>query len=524
MYFAALPRSLAFDERLEKSRLLAPVFLMLALAAALPIFSVDIPPLADYINHLARMHVIAYVDENPLLSQFYSIDWAIIPNLMMDLIVPPLHRSMDIYLAGKAFLLATFMVTVTGCFALHYALYRHWSPWPLVSFLFLYNNVLLFGLMNYLFGLGVALWGCAAWIALRGRSAIVRGVVSVAFIAVLFVSHLFAVGLYGLGLMCCELWLWQRQRQHLTLKRCVIDCLAFGVPFLMIIPPMLKSPTIGLAGDYVWESSGKLDGLYYIFQNYSDLLDMSLAALMVAALVWAIQSRLLRLHPIGWYLMGIGTVVYMIMPRMLFSSWVADQRLPIALVFMMIGFARFDTANRTGRYALYLFVVLMGITRFASEQLIWQNIDHAYSDFRRSVEHIEPGSKVLVAIADQQSGNEAFNMSLSHAACIAMIERSSLVTTAFSVQGKQVLTVKPEYRDRVDTQDGEPPTASQLVAATAADRSIPQDAYWANWTEQYDYVYILYTDSDPNPAPEYLTSVYEGNRFQLYRIKTGEGE
>jgi hypothetical protein len=43
---------------------------------------------------------------------------------------------------------------------------------------------------------------------------------------------------------------------------------------------------------------------------------------------------------------------------------------------------------------------------------------------------------------------------LVHAACIAMIERSALVTTAFTVQGKQILRVRDEYRDIVDTKDG----------------------------------------------------------------------
>ena len=59
--------------------------------------SIRWPPLADYINHLARMHVIATIDADPDLARFYEIDWQVIPNLMMDLVVPVLERVMNVY-------------------------------------------------------------------------------------------------------------------------------------------------------------------------------------------------------------------------------------------------------------------------------------------------------------------------------------------------------------------------------------------------------------------------------------------
>jgi hypothetical protein len=52
-----------------------------------------------------------------------------------------------------------------------------------------------------------------------------------------------------------------------------------------------------------------------------------------------------------------------------------------------------------------------------------------------------------------------------------MIERSALVTTVFTVAGKQVLHVRPEYRDYVDLHDGTPPLTAQLILA--AERPLP---------------------------------------------------
>ena len=76
------------------------LFLML-LVASIPIWTNPLPPLSDYINHLATAHVIDAIGHYPDLGRFYRIEWQPIPNLMMDLVVPGLHRFMDIYLAAR---------------------------------------------------------------------------------------------------------------------------------------------------------------------------------------------------------------------------------------------------------------------------------------------------------------------------------------------------------------------------------------------------------------------------------------
>ncbi len=124
---------------------------------------------------------------------------------------------------------------------------------------------------------------------------------------------------------------------------------------------------------------------------------------------------------------------------------------------------------------------------------------------------------MFVAYADRASGDDVRDLGLVHAASIATIDRSALVTTIFTVSGKQVLQVKPEYRDFVDSHDGTPPSIAQLlVAAELAPPDTPE--YWANWTK-FDYLYLLFTEDEaPNPDPTRLKLVADGDRFQLYRI------
>ena len=43
--------------------------------------------------------------------------------------------------------------------------------------------------------------------------------------------------------------------------------------------------------------------------------------------------------------------------------------------------------------------------------------------------------------------------------------------------------------------------------------------YWTNWSGKFDYLYVLYTnDASPNPASEQLTLLYQGPRFQLFKV------
>jgi hypothetical protein len=124
------------------------LFLVCTLLISIPIWTHPLPPVSDYINHLARMYVIATVHKNPLLANFYEIDWKIIPNLTMDLIVPVLARGVNIYLAGQIFMVVMFAVIISGTLALNRMLIGRWSLFPLVAFPLLYNYVFLVGLMN----------------------------------------------------------------------------------------------------------------------------------------------------------------------------------------------------------------------------------------------------------------------------------------------------------------------------------------------------------------------------------------
>jgi len=492
------------------------LFAAFMLLISIPIWTHPLPPLSDYVNHLARMDVIATISHNPQLARFYEIDWTVIPNLTMDLIVPLLARVMNIYLAGQVFIVAMFALIISGCLALNRALIGRWSVFPLFAFPLLYNYVFLVGLMNYIFGIGVALWALAGWVSLRERAWPARIALSTACVPLLFFCHLSALGIYGIGVLSFELArLWQRRREPWPTR--IVDFVASGLPFLAAAPLLTMSPTMNLVGATYWDQRGKMDGLMYVVSNYSDIVAFLILVTMVAGIVWAVRHRVLRFHPVVFALLIVGAAVYFALPRIMFDTYMTDQRVPLGVVFMLFACGDLELRRRLVRRAALVVLTVLITARLIEIDYNWSQLSDSTSEFRSSVRRIVPGSKVFVAYTDRSLGEDVRDLGLVHAACIATIERSALVTTVFTVAGKQVLHVRPEFRDYADLRDGTPPAVAQLIQAV--NHPLPwMPAFWLNWTK-FDYLYLLFTEDEaPNPDPSRLKLVADGDRFQLYKI------
>jgi hypothetical protein len=229
-------------------------------------------------------------------------------------------------------------------------------------------------------------------------------------------------------------------------------------------------------------------------------------------------SRVLSFHVFGWMLLAIGMVVYLALPRIAFDTYMADQRLPISLAFMLIACGHLDIGGTFVRRTFATIFVAVLALRIFEVQAEWNEAARTSNSFYAAMQQIERGSKILVAYADPEADDESHNQILVHAACLAIIERSSLVTTAFTVVGKHILRARSDYRDLVDTEDGTPPSVNQLLEV-AANPEMEANAYWGDWTADYDYVYFLFTGPDhQNPHPLHLATRYVGERFVLYRV------
>jgi hypothetical protein len=510
-------------EKKEQLQLVISGFVLLFVAAAFPLFLVKIPALGDYLTHLAGARAIASISTDPLIAKFYAVRWDIVPNLAMDILVPFLAKYMDIYLAGKVFVFLTMGLILTGVFAVDHAIYGRFSPAPLVVFLFIYNFVFLLGLLNYLFGLGVGLWGVAMWIRLRGRSPLLRAGVSLGFVLVLFVCHLYAVGLYGLTLLCFEAWMLS-QRGIQETRRVVVDAAAFGAPFLVALILLMASPTSEWAADNAWNwHLRKLWlGIAWMVELYYPPLDWIIGIGVVGAALWALWRGILKIHPVGWIVLFAGVVVYFSMPAVLFGGWGAQYRLPIAILFIMIGFTRWQFSSPAARLTFVVVVTGLSLLRFAVVGATWIAIDQEYAELRHSFEQIRPGSTAMASRARDPSFPFNRAWPLNYAECLALIDRSAFVPNVFTHRGRQALMTRSAYQHIDSDKFIFPPMVNEvLLAATEPSVRSATDTYWAHWDEQFDYLIVLYTAADDNSnyMPERLSLLYQGNAFQLYKVK-----
>src|ERR1700722_8148368 len=69
-----------------------------------PLWLTDWPAMPDYPAHLATFYLLAGGIRDAHLSQFYRVEWAFVPNLAAELIVPLLAQFVPLVAASKIFL------------------------------------------------------------------------------------------------------------------------------------------------------------------------------------------------------------------------------------------------------------------------------------------------------------------------------------------------------------------------------------------------------------------------------------
>ncbi len=503
-------------ERITSTRALPILALSIVTLATLPVLLAKHPPLGDYINHLARAYIITLHGRDPTLAQFYGIDWRLIPNLAMDIIVPPAAALFGIYAAGKLFLVLTIALLATGPHAIHRDLFGRWSLAPLTAALFLYNNALTAGVLNYLLGVGMALFGIAAWIRLSHARAGRRIVVSTIFVVLLYVCHLAACGLYGIALFGYELW-HARQEPHLRHWRARATALV--IPFLAVPVLAMLGPGGELVSAVEWTAYDKIRAFLFIIESQPSfrLPDAIAGAVLILVGLWAWWRGMLRVHPAAWLIAIIGLLAFLVTPVRIMGAWGADVRQPLGLLFILIGFLDWQLPTARARRLFLSALLLLLAARIGVVEYAWRDLDSSSDEMVGSFDLVRPGSKVLIAEADQPKGRGM--QALWYLPCDVMIERSSLCSLAFSDPRQQVLRVKPPFRAMTGGYSDDPPSVSELLSPPLRSSAAPSGRiYWKGWESNYDYLYLLATAGDPNPLPHRLTKIYEGRHFQLYAI------
>jgi hypothetical protein len=472
----------------------------------------------DYVNHLARMHLLTAAgtsDANP----YYDIKWKLYPNLAMDLSVPFLGRFMSVEAAAKLFFLVSQVLVFTGAVAIEWRVKGRNELSGFVALLVLFSVPFLWGLTNFQFGMGVALWAVAFWIALEERGWGARLAVHSGFTVLLFLSHFFALGTYGATIFLYEMSrLFSRQ---------------FDVKQAMRMIALMAAPTIALLCVMIYSGGGiggkttdwwfflKLIWPFRFFSGYSLSLAASSAAALLFLLFFLIHSRSLAVRNPGKWI-GIGfLILYLALPRRLFDSAYVDVRMITAAGLILPAFVTYTSSKRrerTGSAALVVAIVLANTFNVAS---VWLSYQPEYAAMKKSFALIQPASKVLVGRSADASSFDLTEQPVYYAPTLATYYAKAFVPSLYTIAGMQPIAKAAQFQrlEIADSLDYLPPPLSVLKAIAAGEPAPDAPSYVHHWTTDYDYVYLV-GPRIPNPMPEILTEISAGERFALYRLRS----
>jgi len=224
------------------------VFALLAAASLLPVLLTPIPAMVDYPNHLARMYILSR-NGTPDANPYYEVAWALYPNLAMDLLIPQIARLISVENATRLFLLLSQFLIVGGALALEHVVKRRVHLAGFAALMMLYCLPFTWGFVNFEFGLGVTLWGIAAYLMLAERAWPLRFIVNAVFVAALFAAHFFSLGVYGATLGFYELWRSHERKvpYREAAFRLVMLALGTTAPFGSVTAPPMPPVTVDWA-------------------------------------------------------------------------------------------------------------------------------------------------------------------------------------------------------------------------------------------------------------------------------------
>jgi hypothetical protein len=492
------------------------VFALLAAASLLPVLLTPIPAMVDYPNHLARMYILSQ-NGTPDANPYYEVAWALYPNLAMDLLVPQMAQLISVENATRLFLLLSQLLIIGGALALERVVKGRVHLAGFAALMFLYCLPFTWGFVNFEFGLGVALWGIAAYLMVAERTLPVRFVVNAVFVTALFAAHFFSLGVYGATLGFYELW---RAYDRTVYRDSALRLVMLAVPALALFRVMqLTAGSIGSEGT-TWLFEFKPLWLFRIMNGYNLTVSAASALALMALLYFAAKRGVLKLEPAGiWLAIGFA-LLYLAIPSKLLGTSFVDLRVIPAAALIIPAFCSLSLPSR--RWTIAALTAVAGITlaNLAIVLMVWLSYRADYASIIESFHKIDRGSLLLVGSSGEGEDppfNDLTQYPMSYAPTLAVHYANAFVPNVFTEVGKQPVQARAAVRRLAIPYGG--PVPIRLLAAIAAGQT-PSDipSFIRTWYRDYDYLYVL-GPGVVNPLPDLLEELDRSARFVLYKIR-----
>ena len=442
-------------------------FLIAVMAISLPVLIVKFFPFNDYPFHFARSLIIAGPDR-AAFTEFYDSGSWLLPNLAQDIAVQILTAFFSAADSVKIFVWLTLFLQLAGAALLHRAAHGRLSVWPLTTVIVIYNGILVYGFLNFLFGFGVALFGLALWLRMRMRRWMlgITGLIS----CVLMMCHLEAMGVFAVGVAAIELeWAWRHWHngnRWRVIRRVGMASLPFIVPVLLFL---LISPTgadLDEGFGYPAYLPGKLlFGPLFGLSTRMIWLDLAFASAIAGILFWALITRRIYVcPPLLWAAIACGAAM-LAMPKYVMGSDFADTRLaPVAVILALtaidIGPQRRSPSpspigwSKNAGIGLTLLILGLIVLRTGALSWQWQRWDSEIATIVDDFQHIEPRAILYAAVVgpgtqlipNTAESHAAWRPPVKHVASYAVLFGPVFVPMIFVDPHKQPIQITKHYQ------------------------------------------------------------------------------
>ena len=410
----------------------AAAVVLVWLAACVPLVVADVLPLVDYPAHLARVQLLT--DPPAGTDAFYRPAWTILPNLALEIVCVPLSHLMPAPVALRLFVALALGLLVWGGALLSRAASGRLTVLGFLPALLVYNHILSFGFMNFLFGLGLAMVALARHIDGADDPLRRRLLRESAFALALFSSHIIALGIYLLAAALHDLASRGPRRRDVA-----VLAAALVAPVVLLVcfsPTRHEAALLGLQ-----PLESKLDKLVAVSQTGQGVWDAVFAIAVLAFVAVLLGFRFARLsRPLALVALGLA-VAFVIAPYRFATAENVDTRLPVVcLAVFLAGFQ----LTATGRRARGLAVVLAALFAF---RITTTTVHHVRSgralDAVRAdlAAAIPAGSLVFTAreVTAPTWHPDDWNPPLFHAPAFLLLDRPVFVQMLFAHPTQQPL-------------------------------------------------------------------------------------
>ena len=500
--------------------LLIFVVLLLLGGAAIPLFVSRFPPLADYPGHLAITYILENYNRMAPFQSAYTLEYGIYPNLAMDILVPSLAAILGIETSGRIFIFLIFVVTVCGALLVNKALYGRVSIGALFVFCILYNGILAWGFMNYLFGLGMAMLSFGVYLLFQKYSALSRIIVSSLLSMVVFICHLYAFAVYGILVIFYEIFKSLEMQSDRDIPKLFRNLSIAGaqaiLPIICFIyfSPMSSARVVSQIqfGNF----RRKLEALSFVFGNYNlgvDLICYVSVAVFIGFMLG--RRRITIARPMLAALVFL-CGVFVIIPAVIFSSSSADRRLIVAIALVAVSSLHLSVRSWRELSAAAATIGSVYLLQIGIAQHSWAAYEPGLRSYLAAFQKVEEGSNVAVAVDPNASW---FPINIRGVPSLLVLQRNAFPSQQFLWRGQNPVALSENFERMVEAAPWDE-LYERLLAIYEAGNRKELDEMVKGSLAEFDYLLVIHESPiTASFARLGLDRIAYASDFDLYRLR-----